>query len=62
MLVKVGFGLLVVWSLGALGLFEAGDAVHILLLTGLMLLLLGFLRARDAAAAVAREVRKTTDR
>ena len=35
------------WLLGALGVFGQGNSVHVVLLLGLMLL--GFLRARDAA-------------
>ena len=50
MLFKVAFVLLAVWLLGAIGLFEIGEFVHgFLLLIGLMLLLLGFVRGRDAA-------------
>jgi len=54
MLLKVALVLLVVWLAGAVGLYDIGDLVHGLLLMGLMLLLLGLLRARDAAAAAAR--------
>ena len=49
MLFKIAFVLLVAWLLGVLGAYPAGDLVHVLLLVGLMLLLLAFLRARDAA-------------
>lgn len=49
MLFKIAFVLLVVWLLGVLGAYPAGDLVHVLLLVSLMLLLLAFLRARDAA-------------
>jgi len=49
MFVKIGLILLVAWSLGVVGLYNAGDVTHILLLVGLMLLLLGFLRARETA-------------
>jgi hypothetical protein len=35
---------------GVLGVYNAGQLVHMLLLVGLMLLLLGVLKARDAAA------------
>jgi hypothetical protein len=49
MLFKIVFLLLVIWLLGILGAYPAGDLVHVLLLIGLMLLLLAFLRARDAA-------------
>jgi hypothetical protein len=51
MFVKTGFVLLIAWLVGILGLFQAGDLVHILLLVGLMLLMLGLLKGRDAAAA-----------
>jgi hypothetical protein len=54
MLLKMAFALLVVWLLGVIGLYDIGDFVHGPLLIGLMLLLLGVLRARDAAAAATR--------
>jgi Family of unknown function (DUF5670) len=50
MLFTLALILLAAWLLGVLGLYAAGDAVHVLLLIGLMLLLLSFLKARDAAA------------
>ena len=56
MLLKIAFVLLIAWLLGVLGLYRIGDLVHVLLLVGLMLLLLGALRARDAAAARGRDV------
>jgi len=56
MLLKIAFVLLVVWLLGVLGLYRIGDLVHVLLLVGLMLFLLGALKARDAAAARGRDV------
>ena len=49
MLLKIGFVLLVAWVLGLLNVYRIGDLFHGFLLAGLMLLLLGFLRARDAA-------------
>ena len=49
MLLKIACVLLVVWLLGVLGLYSIGDLVHVLLLVGLMLLLLGVLKAREAA-------------
>ena len=49
MLFKIAFVLLVAWLLGVFGVYSGGDLVHVLLLIGLMLLLLAFLRARDAA-------------
>jgi Family of unknown function (DUF5670) len=56
MLLKIAFVLLVAWLLGVLGLYRIGDLVHVLLLVGLMLLLLGALKARDAAAARGRDL------
>jgi hypothetical protein len=50
MLFKVAFASLIAWLLGVLGLYRVGDLVHVLLLVGLWLLLIAFLRARDAAA------------
>lgn len=49
MLFRVAFVLLIAWLLGVLGLYRVGDLVHVLLLVGLMVLMLAFLRARDAA-------------
>jgi predicted phage tail protein len=49
MLLKAAFVVLAVWFVNVLGLYEAGDLVHVLLLVGLMMLLLGVLKARDAA-------------
>jgi hypothetical protein len=49
MLLKSGLVLLAAWLLGMLGVYRLGQSVHIFLLVGLMLLLLGFLKARDAA-------------
>ena len=56
MLLKIALVLIAVWLIGVLGLYNSGDAVHVLLLVGGMLLLLGVLKARDAAAAAARDV------
>ena len=50
MLFAIALGLLALWLLGVLGLYPGGDAVHVLLLVGVMLLLLSFLRGRDAVA------------
>jgi hypothetical protein len=50
MLFKTALVLLVAWLLGVLGVYSVGQLVHLLLLGGLMLLLLAFLKARDAAA------------
>ena len=49
MLFKIALVLLAAWLLGLVGLYNIGDLVHVLLLVGLLLLLLAFLRARDAA-------------
>jgi hypothetical protein len=54
MLFKTALALLAVWLLGVVGLYRVGDLVHVLLLVGLMLLLLAFVKAREAA------VRRTT--
>ena len=56
MILKIAFALLTVWLFGVLGLYKTGDLVHVLLLVGLMLFLLGALKARDAAAARGRSV------
>jgi hypothetical protein len=61
MLFKIGLVLLAVWVLGLLGVYRIGDLFHVFLLIGLMLLLLGFLNARDAAVrAAAAETKKTS--
>jgi hypothetical protein len=49
MLFKIAFVLLVSWLLGILGVYRIGNPVHVLLLLSLMVLLLVFLRAREAA-------------
>ena len=49
MLSTIAFVLLGVWLLGLGGVYDVGDLFHGLLLVGLMLFLLAFLRARDAA-------------
>lgn len=49
MLFTIAFVLLAAWLFGFLGMYPGGDLFHVLLLVGLMLLLLAFLRARDAA-------------
>jgi Family of unknown function (DUF5670) len=49
MLFKTALALLVAWLIGVLAVDSAGDLVHVLLLAGLALLLLAFLRAREAA-------------
>ncbi len=62
MLLKVAFVVLAAWLVGVIGLYDIGELVHALLLVGLMLLLLGGLRARDAAAAAARGANKGLDK
>jgi hypothetical protein len=47
---EAAFIVSVAWLVGVLGLDDVGDLVHVLLLVGLMMLLLGTLKARDAAA------------
>jgi hypothetical protein len=54
MLLKIALGLLALWLVGVVGVYDIGDAVHIFLLVGLMLFLLGVLRARDAAITASR--------
>lgn len=49
MLFKIGLVLLLAWLLGIAGIYRIGEVVHVLLLIALMLLLLAFLRAREAA-------------
>jgi hypothetical protein len=49
MLFIIALVLLAAWLLGVLGLYTIGDLVHVLLLGGLGLLAIAFLRARDAA-------------
>ena len=49
MLFTIALALLAVWLLGVVGLYTIDDLVHVLLLVGFGLLLLAFLRARDAA-------------
>jgi len=49
MLFKIALLLLFVWLLGVLGVYDVGTLVHVPLLVGPMLLLLAFLKARDAA-------------
>ncbi len=50
MLLKAALILLAVWLVGVFGLYEIGEFVHIFLLAGLLLLLLGALKARDGAS------------
>ena len=49
MLFKAGLVLLISWLLGVFGAYDLGQLVHLQLLIGLAFLLLGTLRARDAA-------------
>jgi hypothetical protein len=57
MLFKIALTLLVAWLIGVLGVYRAGKLVHVLLLVGLALLMLAFLRAREEAVR-----RATSDR
>ena len=57
MLLKAALLILTIWLVGVLGLYEAGSLVHVLLLGGLMMLLLGTLKARDAAVHRAADTR-----
>ena len=49
MLFKIALTLLVAWLIGVLGVYSAGQLVHVLLLVGLALLMYALLRAREAA-------------
>ena len=49
MVSKVPLVLLAAWLVAVLGAYSIGELVHALLLVGLMLLMLGLLRAREAA-------------
>ncbi len=49
MLLKIALIVLIAWLAGVLGVYDAGVLVHVLLLVGLMLFLLGALKAREAA-------------
>ena len=49
MLFKIALALLTLWLIGVAGVYDAGDLVHVLLLVALWLLLLAFVRSRDAA-------------
>jgi len=60
MLFKVSLVLLVAWLVGVFGVYSVGGLHHVLLLVALMLMLLSFARARDAAMREAR--RKSDDR
>ena len=59
MLIIIACVLLTAWLLGVLGLYSIGDLVHVLLLVGLMLLLLGVLKARETATARGTDVGKS---
>jgi hypothetical protein len=48
MFAKAGLALLFLWVVGLVSL-DVGSGFHILLLVGLMLLMLGLLKARNAA-------------
>jgi len=54
MLFKVACVVLMAWLLAVLGPYKIGELVHVLLLAGLMLMLLGVLKARDAQASAAK--------
>ena len=49
MLIKGSIALLIIWLLGIFGVYRVGNLVHVFLLIGLMLLLVGVLKARDDA-------------
>jgi hypothetical protein len=48
-LFTLALAVLGVWLVSLSGVFPGGDLAHVLLLVGLMLLLLAFSKARDAA-------------
>ena len=50
MLLNAALLVLAAWLLGALGLYDVGPLIHVLLLAGLMMFLLAVLKGRDAAA------------
>ena len=61
MFLKFALVVLGVWLLGLIGVYQIGNLYHVFLLVGFMLLLLGFLRARDEALqAAAGEPKKTS--
>ncbi len=43
--------LLVAWLLGAIGVYDGGSFYNMFLMVGLLLLMLGVLKGRDAAAS-----------
>ena len=49
MLFTIAFALLAAWLVGLFGTYPGGNLFHVFLLAGLMLLLLAFVKARDAA-------------
>ena len=59
MLFKVAFALLILWLIGKAGVYPDGAYVDALLLVGLMVLLVAFLKARDTA--IRRTVRDSRD-
>lgn len=62
MLLKTALVLLAVWLVGVLGVYDIGDAVHLFLMAGGMLFLLGFMKARDAAIAASEETAESSAR
>ena len=54
MLFKIAGLLLIAWLCGVVGLYQAGEIVHVLLLAGMLLMLMAFLKAREAAMNAAR--------
>jgi hypothetical protein len=58
MLFKIALTLLVAWLIGVLGVYRAGQLVHVLLLVGLALLMIAVLRARENAVRRAISDRK----
>lgn len=54
MLFKISLLMLGLWLVGVSGLVAVGQAIHVFLLVGIMLLLLSLLRSRDEVARQAR--------
>jgi hypothetical protein len=50
MIVYIALALLLVWLLGVIGVYPGGQTFHLLLLVGLLFLLIGFVKHRDAVA------------
>jgi hypothetical protein len=58
MLFKIAVALLLAWLCGVAGLYDIGDLVHVLLLVGLMMAMVAFLKARDGIVRRAADDRR----